>query len=269
MILYKSKEEIEQIRRSCLIVSESLTRVAELLKPGISGLVIDSAAEEVIRDHGALPGFKGFNGFPSTLCISKNEAVVHGIPNDDPFEEGDILSIDCGALFDGYYGDSAYTFALGEVDEAVMQLLAVTRESLYQGISVAVDGNRMGDIGYAVQHYCEQAHKYSIVRELVGHGIGESLHEAPEVPNYGRRGMGTKLKEGLVIAIEPMVNMGRKRVVQASDGWTIRTKDGKPSAHFEHTIAIGRHEADILSDHQMIEATIKNNANLKEVSLKN
>ncbi|NND06337.1 MAG: type I methionyl aminopeptidase [Saprospiraceae bacterium] len=269
MIHYKTQAEIEKIRKSCSMVIEALTRVADLLKPGMDGLTIDAAAEEVIRDYGALPGFKGFNGFPSTLCISKNESVVHGIPDDVPFTETDILSIDCGVLFDGYYGDSAYTFALGEVDNAVMQLLAVTRESLYRGIAKAVEGNRMGDIGHAVQHFCEQEHKYSIVRELVGHGIGEELHEAPEVPNYGRRGMGSKLKQGLVIAIEPMVNMGRKSVVQARDGWTINTKDGKPSAHFEHTVAIGKQGADILSDHTLLEAAIKNNANLKEVSLKN
>ena len=195
MIHYKTEAEIEKIRKSCLIVSEALNRVAELLKPGIDGLTIDAAAEEVIRDHGALPGFKGFNGFPSTLCISKNESVVHGIPNDDPFLEDDVLSIDCGSLFDGYYGDSAYTFALGGVQETVMTLLAVTRASLYRGISKAIEGNRMGDIGHAVQDFCEREHNFSIVRELVGHGIGEELHEAPEVPNYGRRGMGAKLKE--------------------------------------------------------------------------
>lgn len=269
MIQYKTPEQIEKIRRSCLMVSDALARVAELLRPGVDGLTIDAAAEEVIRDHGAIPGFKGYNGFPATLCISRNEAVVHGIPNQVPFRDGDIVSVDCGSLFDGYYGDAAFTFAVGDVEEEVMKLLVATRTSLYLAIDQAVEGNRMGDISFAVQHYCERDHPYSIVRELVGHGIGEQLHEAPEVPNYGKRGMGPKLREGLVIAIEPMVNLGRKQVTQAKDGWTIRTRDGKASAHYEHTVAVGKERADILSDHVRVEAAVKNNANLKEISLKN
>ncbi len=269
MIQYKSAEAIEKVRRSCLIVSDALTRVAELLKPGVSGIEIDSAAEEVIRDHGAIPGFKGYNGFPSTLCVSVNEAVVHGIPSQDVFEDGDIVSVDCGSLFDGYYGDAAYTFAIGDVEKEVMQLLEVTKTSLYRAIDQAIEGQRLGDIGYAVQSFCERDYPYSVVRELVGHGIGEKLHEAPEVPNYGKRGRGIKLKEGLVIAIEPMVNLGRKHVAQAKDGWTIRTKDRKASAHYEHSVAVGKLKADILSDHSGIEEAIKNNANLKEISLKN
>jgi methionyl aminopeptidase len=194
---------------------------------------------------------------------------VHGIPNQVPFRDGDIVSVDCGSLFDGYYGDAAFTFAVGDVEEEVMKLLVATRTSLYLAIDQAVEGNRMGDISFAVQHYCERDHPYSIVRELVGHGIGEQLHEAPEVPNYGKRGMGPKLREGLVIAIEPMVNLGRKQVTQAKDGWTIRTRDGKASAHYEHTVAVGKERADILSDHVRVEAAVKNNANLKEISLKN
>lgn len=269
MIYYKTREQVEKVRKSCLIVSEALTRVAELLGPGSTGLEIDAAAEEVIRDHGAIPGFKGYNGFPSTLCVSVNQAVVHGIPGKHNFEDGDIVSVDCGSLFDGFYGDAAYTFAIGDVDQDIMTLLEVTKTSLHLAIEKAVEGNRIGDIGYAVQNYCERIHNYGIVRELVGHGIGENLHEAPEVPNYGRRGMGTKLKDGLVIAIEPMVNLGRKQVSQASDGWTINTKDGKPSAHYEHTVAILKTGTEKLSDHSGIERAIKNNANLKEISLKN
>ncbi len=269
MIYYKSLEEVGKIRKSCRIVCDALTRVAELIKPGVTGLELDAAAEEVIRDRGAIPGFKGYNGFPATLCISRNDCVVHGIPNDEALQEGDIVSIDCGSLMDGFYGDAAYTFALGDIDDSVMQLLVVTRASLYRGIEAARAGNRMGDIGHAVQSFCEKEHAYGVVRELVGHGIGTSLHESPEVPNYGRRGMGPKLKPGLVIAIEPMVNLGKKHVRQASDGWTIRTRDGLPSAHYEHTIAILNGQTDILSTHTGIEEAIKNNVNLSEISIKN
>jgi methionyl aminopeptidase len=269
MINYKTDAEIEKIRTSCLIVCDALARVAELIGPGVSGKEIDAAAEEVILDHGALPGFKGYRGFPATLCISVNENVVHGIPNGTPFKEGDIVSVDCGSIKDGFYGDSAFTFAIGNVAEDVMMLLNVTRTSLYKAIDQAIAGNRLGDIGFAVQHLCETKHNYSVVRELVGHGIGRQLHESPEVPNYGKRGRGPRLKEGLVIAIEPMVNLGRKEIVQDKDGWTIRTKDYKPSAHFEHTIAVRKGKADILSDHTRIELLTKKNADLKYISTKN
>ncbi|MCB0686168.1 MAG: type I methionyl aminopeptidase [Saprospiraceae bacterium] len=269
MIHYKSAEEIELIRESCLVVSAALTRVAEILRPGVTGLEIDQAAEEVIRDHGAIPGFKGHQGFPATLCISRNECVVHGIPNEIPFKDGDIVSVDCGSIKEEFYGDSAFTFAIGDVNKATMKLLDTTNESLYLGIEQAVEGNRVGDIAYAIQQHCERNHAYGVVRELVGHGVGKSLHEAPEVPNYGRRGSGAKLKLGMVIAIEPMVNLGVKQVMQSNDGWTILTKDRKPSAHYEHTIAIGKDRADILSNHTGIENAIKNNPNLKEISKKN
>ena len=269
MIQYKTDEEIELIRQSCLIVSAALTRVAEMIKPGMTGLEIDAAAEEVIRDHAAVPGFKGLDGFPATLCISRNACVVHGIPNNVPFVDGDIVSVDCGSIKEGFYGDSAYTFALGEVGPEVMKLLEVTQESLYLAINQAIEGNRIGDIGYAVQQFCEREHGYGVVRELVGHGVGKNLHESPEVPNYGRRGVGPKLKQGMVIAIEPMINLGVRQVMQAKDGWTILTKDRKPSAHFEHTVSIGKEKADILSNHTGIVEAIKNNNDLKEISIKN
>ncbi len=269
MIYYKNQVEIEKIRRSCLIVCEALAKVAEMLAPGVTGLDIDQAAEDLIRSSGAKPGFKGYRGFPATLCISRNECVVHGIPNNEPFVEGDIVSVDCGALLDGYYGDAAYTFAIGDVAEETLELLRVTKTSLYKAIDQAVEGKRLGDIGSAVQDLCEKKYSYSVVRELVGHGIGQNLHEGPEVPNYGKRGRGTKLTFGLVLAIEPMVNLGRKEVVQGQDGWTIRTKDFKPSAHYEHTVAIGLEKADILSDHSMLEECIKNNPHVQEISIKN
>ena len=268
MVFYKTDEEIELIRESCLIVCKALTLVAENIRPGISGQAIDKLAEELIHDHKAKPGFKGYNGFPATLCISSNEAVVHGIPSKEAFKDGDIVSVDCGAYLNGFFGDSAYTFALGDVDEATMELLRVTNASLYRGIDMAIVGNRLGDLGNAIQQYCEKEHNFGIVRELVGHGIGRELHEPPEVPNYGRRGRGPILKDGLVIAIEPMVNMGRKEVRQADDGWTIITKDRKPSAHYEHTVAVRKEKADVLSDHSSIEEAVNQNANLKEVSVK-
>jgi len=269
MIYYKTKEEIEKIRASCSIVCEALARVGEIIRPGITGLEINAAAEEVILDLGAIPAFKGYRGFPATLCISVNECIVHGIPNNEPFINGDIVSVDCGSLKDSFFGDSAFTFALGDVPEEVMQLLKVTKQALNEAIQEAVVGKRLGDIGFAVQELCERNHPYSVVRELVGHGIGRNLHEAPEVPNYGKRGRGHRLKEGLVIAIEPMVNLGRKEVVQAKDGWTIRTKDFKPSAHYEYTVAVGKEEVDILSDHSIIEDRIKNNQDVKDISTKN
>lgn len=268
-IYYKTEEEIELIRQSCLLVCKTLAHVASILRPGISGEKIDLEAETFIRDHGAVPGFKGYRGFPATLCVSVNEQVVHGIPDKEQiFEDGDVVSIDCGVLWNKFYGDAAYTFPIGEVSDEVMELLRVTNTALYKGIDQAVIGNRIGDIAFAVQHYVERKHHYGVVRELVGHGLGRELHEAPEVPNYGKRGRGVKLQEGLVIAIEPMVNMGRKDVRTARDGWTVIAKDRKPSAHFEHSIAVRQNGPDILSDHSFIEKAIRNNPELKEVTLK-
>lgn len=267
MIYYKTPEDIEYIRESCLLVSKTLAHVASILKPGVTGMEIDKQAEDFILDHNAKPGFKGYRGFPGTLCISPNDGVVHGIPKDDPFKETDILSIDCGSYLNGYYGDSAFTFAMAGVSDKVMELLVTTNESLYKGIEQATVGNRIGDISHAIQQYNE-ARNYSVVRELVGHGIGKNLHEAPEVPNFGRRGRGPKIKDGLVIAIEPMINMGVKSVKQSNDGWTILTKDNQPSAHYEHTVAITADGTDILSNHGLIEAVIKNNPEIRNISLK-
>ena len=263
MIYYKTPEQIEFIRENCLLVCKTLSIVGEMIKPGITGKKIDEAAEAFIRDHGAVPGFKGYNGFPAALCVSVNEAVVHGIPNGHEFQDGDIVSVDCGVHKNDFFGDAAFTFAIGEVKEETMKLLEVTNESLYLGIDAAISGNRVGDIGFAVQYYVEKKYGYSVVRELVGHGIGKNLHESPEIPNYGKRGRGQKLKEGLVIAIEPMVNMGRKDIRQSDDGWTVITKDKLPSAHYEHTVAITNGKADILSDHSSIFEAIKNNPDVK------
>lgn len=268
MIFYKTAEEIEMIRAACLLNCKALEHVASVIGPGVKGSKIDAEAEQLLRDHGATPGFKNYRGFPATLCISLNAQVVHGIPTDYEFKDGDIVSVDCGTFLDGFFGDAAYTFAIGEVSEEVMDLLHVTKTSLYRGIAAAVTGNRMGDISHAIQSYCEKTHKYGVVRELVGHGIGRNLHEAPEVPNYGKRGKGIKLKEGLVIAIEPMVNLGRKEVIQLDDGWTILAKDRKVSAHFEHTVAVQKGKADILSSHVGVEAAILKNPNVNEVFLK-
>lgn len=267
-IQYKTDEEIEIIRQNCLLVSKTLTHVASLLKEGVTGMEIDREAETFIRDHGAIPGFKGYNDFPATLCISINEVVVHGIPSDKPFNFGDIVSVDCGVFDKGYYGDAAYTFALGEIDREVMKLLVVTRESLAKGIEAAKRDNRIGDISNAIQEYTERVHGYGVVRELVGHGLGRNLHEKPQVPNFGKRGKGVRLQEGLVIAIEPMINLGTRHIKQASDGWTVYTRDRKPSAHYEHTIAIRNGSADILSDHGIIEEQIEKNENLEKISLK-
>ena len=255
MIYYKTIEEIERIRESSLLVARTLAEVAKRIGPGVTSLDLDKLAEEFIRDHGAIPAFKGYNGFPASLCVSPNSEVVHGIPYNKPFKEGDIVSVDCGVLKNEYYGDSAYTFPIGDVSDAVRNLLRVTKESLYQGINAAVEGKRLQDISFEIQTYCE-SHGYSVVRELVGHGIGRKLHEAPEVPNFGKRGSGPKLKQGLVIAIEPMINMGRKNVLHGKDGWTITTQDGLPSAHFEHTIAVGKDKAEILSSFRFIEEAL-------------
>ena len=255
MIYYKTEEEIELVRKSSLLVAKTHAEIAGLIKPGITTLALDKIAEEFIRDNGGVPAFKGYGGFPNTLCMSPNEQVVHGIPNDRLLENSEILSVDCGVVMNGYYGDSAFTYEVGEVDTETKQLLKVTKESLYKGIEQAVAGNRIGDIGYAVQHHAE-SFGYGVVRELVGHGVGKNLHESPEVPNYGRRGKGVMLKEGLVIAIEPMINMGTRRILQHNDGWTITTIDNKPSAHFEHTIVVRKGKAEILSSFEEIEKKI-------------
>ena len=257
MIDYKTEEEIEIQRESSLLVGKTLAEVAKIIKPGVTTLDLDKVAEEFIRDHGAVPGFKGYNDFPSSLCTSVNEQVVHGIPNNKPLEEGDVVSVDCGVLKNDFYGDSAYTFAVGEVSAEIQKLLDVTKQSLQLGLEQAIVGNRVGDIGYTIQKHAE-AHGYGVVRELVGHGVGRALHESPEVPNYGRRRSGLKLKEGLVLAIEPMINLGVKEVRQLNDGWTIVTADGKPSAHFEHDVAIRKGKPEVLSTFEFIEEVLNN-----------
>lgn len=255
MIHIKTEEEIELLRESSLLVGKTLAEVAKLVRPGIETINLDKLAETFIRDHGAEPGFKGYNGFPFTLCISVNEQVVHGFPGRRLLMEGDIVSIDCGVLKNGFYGDSAYTFAVGNVEEEVRLLMERTRESLYKAIDMAVEGNRIGDIGNAVQTHVEQ-YGYTVVRDLVGHGLGRNLHEKPEVPNYGKRGTGVKLQEGMVLAIEPMVNLGTRHVVQLPDGWTISTADKRPSAHYEHDVVVRKGKAEILSTFDYIEAVI-------------
>jgi methionyl aminopeptidase len=255
MMYYKTEEEIDLIRESSLLVAKTLAEIAGLIKPGITTQALDEIAEEFIRDNGGMPAFKGYNGFPNTLCVSPNNQVVHGIPNGRALKDGDILSVDCGVVMNGYYGDSAFTYEVGEVNVQIKQLLKVTKESLYKAIEMAVSGNRVGDIGYAVQKHAE-SFGYGVVRELVGHGVGKNLHESPEVPNYGRKGKGILLKEGLVIAIEPMINMGERGIMQHNDGWTITTLDNKPSAHFEHTIVVRKGKAEILSSFVEIEKKI-------------
>lgn len=252
MIYLKTDEEIELMRAANLLVGRTLAEVARLIAPGVTTRQLDKRAEEYIRDHGATPAFLGYNGFPGSLCTSVNDAVVHGVPSDKVvLREGDIVSVDCGTKLAGFTGDSAYTFAVGEISSEVYDLLLTTRQSLYIGIEQAVAGRRTGDIGHAVQQYCE-ARGYHVVRELVGHGIGQSMHEAPEVPNYGRRGTGTELRSGMCICIEPMINIGSKNVSMARDGWTILTKSRKPSAHFEHCVAVRDGKADILSSFDFI-----------------
>ena len=255
MIFYKTRDEIELIRKSSLLVGKTLAEVAKRVKPGVTTLELDKVAEEFIRDNGASPSFKGYGGFPNSLCTSVNEAVVHGVPNDIPLEEGDIVSVDCGVYLNEFHGDSAYTFEIGEVKPEVKKLIEVTKECLNKALEVAVSGNRIGDIGFAVQQHAE-SNSYGVVRDLVGHGLGRSLHEKPEVPNYGKRGRGYKMKEGLVLAIEPMINMGTKDVMQLKDGWTIVTRDGKPSAHFEHDVAIMKGEVEVLSTFEYIEEVL-------------
>jgi methionyl aminopeptidase len=255
MIYYKTTEEIEKLRASNLLVSKTLGELAKFIEPGITTAELDRIAESFIRSHGAVPAFLGYNGYPKTLCTSVNEQVVHGIPSSYKLKEGDMLSIDCGVILEGYVGDSAYSFEVGEVSPKIKELLRVTKESLFIGVQEAVSGNRIGDIGFAIQNHCEQ-HGYSVVREMVGHGLGKNLHEEPEVPNYGRKGTGVKLNKGLVICIEPMINMGKRHIVQENDGWTIRTADKLPSAHFELAVAVGDKEVDILSSFSYLEEVL-------------
>ena len=255
MIYLKTDEEIELLRESNLLVGMTLGELAKWIAPGITTLKLDKIAEEFIRDHGAVPGFLGYGGFPNTLCVSVNEQIVHGFPSNYELKDGDIVSIDCGTLKNGFNGDSAYTFCVGEVAYDVRRLLKTTKESLYLGIEQAVEGKRVGDISNAVQTYCEKK-GYSVVRELCGHGVGKRLHEDPEVPNYGRRGCGPLLKSGVVIAIEPMINLGSRNIVIERDGWTTRTRDRKPSAHFEHTVAVREGKADILSSFKYVEEVL-------------
>jgi len=255
MIKYKTRDEIELMRESAQIVSRTLGMLAAEVRPGVTPLYLDHLAEEYIRDCGGQPGFLGLYDFPNTLCMSLNEQVVHGIPTDKPLNEGDIISIDCGVLKNGFYGDHAYTFEVGEVTEQVKELIRVTKEALNLGIAQVRKGNRIGDISFAIQQHAE-GHGYGVVRELVGHGLGKKMHESPEVPNFGRRGRGPVIKDGLVIAIEPMINLGTKNVKQLSDGWTVITADKMPSAHFEHNVAVVDGKAEILSTFKYVEEAL-------------
>ena len=263
MIKYKSDEEIELIRQSSLLVGKTIAAVAQMLRPGITTASMDAVADEFIRSHGGVPAFKGFKKYPASICVSVNSQVVHGIPGKYELKEGDVVSVDCGVVMNSFYGDSAYTFIVGEADEKVKNLLRVTKECLYRGIEHAVAGKRVGDISHAVQLHAE-SNGYSVVRELVGHGIGRQLHEKPEIPNYGRKGDGKTLQENMTIAIEPMINMGKRNVTQDRDGWTIRTADGMPSAHFEHTVAVRKDRAEILSTFEYIEEVLLKN---KEIAV--
>lgn len=262
MMIYKTNEQVELMRKSALLVSHTLAEIAVLLRPGISTLSIDQRIGEIIHDHGAIPSFLNYKGYPFNSCISVNDVVVHGFPGKEELKEGDIATIDIGVILDGWHGDHAYTFAIGDPGDEAMRLIRVTKESLYKGIEKAVAGNRIGDIAFAIQEHTEKKHGYGVVRELVGHGLGRSLHEDPQVPNYGKRGTLQKLKEGLVLAIEPMINMGKKDVFTEDDGWTVRTKDGKPSVHFEHDVCVRKGKADILSDYKPIEKAEEMNPNL-------
>lgn len=255
MLYYKTDEEVGLLRESNLLVSRTLAELARHIQPGVTTLYLDRLAETFIRDHNAVPAFKGYGGFPNCLCTSVNEEVVHGIPSDYVLKEGDIISVDCGVILNGWYGDSAFTFPVGQINEGVRRLLDFTRASLEEGVKAAVAGNRVGDISSAVQATAEGG-GYTVVRELVGHGLGKRLHEAPEVPNYGRKGTGPKMDKGLVICIEPMINMGRKETVQMRDGWTIKTADGNPSAHFEYAVAVDRGKPDILTTFEFIEEVL-------------
>lgn len=262
MMIYKTDEQVELMRQSALLVSKTLSEIAKILKPGITTLSIDKIIGEYIRDHQAIPSFLNYNGYPFNSCISVNDVVVHGFPGTKELVEGDIISVDIGVILNGWHGDHAYTFAIGDPGDKVMQLIQITKESLYKGIEKAIAGNRIGDIAFAIQEHTERKNGYGVVRELVGHGLGRSLHEDPQVPNYGKRGSGTKLKEGLVLAIEPMINLGKRDVYTEDDGWTVRTSDGKASVHFEHDVCVKKGNADILSDYSIIEKEEVANPNL-------
>lgn len=254
-IYYKSVEQIELIRESSLLLSKTLGEIAKIIAPGVQTAALNQLAETYIRDHGGIPAFLNYSGFPYSLCISVNDQVVHGFPGEYVMQEGDLVSIDCGVILNNYYSDSAYTFAIGDVDQSLKKLMQVTQECLRLGIEKAVAGMRTGDIGYAIQEHAEK-NGFGVVKELVGHGVGIQLHEKPEVPNYGKRGTGTKLEEGMVIAIEPMINLGRAGVKFWDDGWTVSASDGKPSAHYEHTVAIKKGKADVLSTFEFIEEVL-------------
>ncbi len=266
MIFLKTKDEIELIRESCLTVSRTLAHVARFLQPGVTTKELDRIAEEFIQNCGGKPAFKGYQGFPATLCISVNDTVVHGIPGDYRIKDGDLVSVDCGVELNGFFGDSCYTFLVGNATAGKQKLCTVTRRCLELGIEQALEGKRLGCIGHAVQKHAELA-GFSVVREMVGHGIGRQLHEDPQVPNYGRTWQGIKLQAGMVLAIEPMINAGSRKIFQSDDGWTVKTIDGKPSAHYEHTVVVGYDTAEVLSDFNLIENEIKKNSNLWQNSL--
>jgi methionine aminopeptidase, type I len=255
MLYFKTDEEVGLLKESNMLVSRTLAEIARYIKPGVTTLYLDSIAETFIRDHSAIPAFKGYGGFPKTLCTSVNDEVVHGIPSDYSLKEGDIISVDCGVILNGWYGDSAFTFAVGKIKDEVKSLLEFTRASLEEGVRAAVAGNRVGDISSAVQMKAESG-GFSVVRELVGHGLGRKLHEPPEVPNYGKKGAGPKMEKGLVLCIEPMINLGKKETIQMADGWTIKTADGKPSAHFEYAVAVNKGKADVLTTFEFIEEVL-------------
>jgi methionyl aminopeptidase len=262
MMILKTNEQVELMRQSALLVSKTLSEIAKMLKPGLTTQAIDNRIGQFVRDHHAIPSFLNYRGYHFNSCISVNDVVVHGLPNKNELKEGDIVSIDIGVILNSWHGDHAYTFSIGEPADDVKQLIQVTKESLYKGIEKAIAGNRVGDISFAIQEYTEKKHGYGVVRELVGHGLGRNLHEDPQVPNYGKRGSGSKLKEGLVLAIEPMINLGKRDVYTEEDGWTVKTKDGKPSVHFEHDVCIRKGKADILSDYRIIEKEEDVNPNL-------
>jgi methionyl aminopeptidase len=262
MILYKTEAEIAMMKQSATLVSKTLTEVAKVLKAGMTTLEIDKLCADFVRDNKGIPSFLNYRGYPHNICASVNDVVVHGFPNNKPLREGDVVSIDMGVILNGWHGDHAYTFLIGEMSDEVLQLVRVTKESLYKGIEKAIVGNRVGDISYAIQEYTEKQHGYGVVRELVGHGLGRSLHEDPQVPNYGKRGDGKRLKENAVLAIEPMINLGTREVYTEADGWTVRTRDGKPSVHFEHDVCVKKNKALILSDYSIIEAAEQANSNL-------
>ena len=262
MIIYKTEAEIALMKEAATLVSKTLTEVAKILKPGVTTMQLDELCASFVRDHKAVPSFLNYRGYPHNICASVNDVVVHGFPNNEALKDGDIVSIDMGLILNGWHGDHAYTFILGEVEKEVLDLVRVTKESLYKGIEKATVNNRVGDIAFAIQEHTEIKHGYGVVRELVGHGLGRSLHEDPQMPNYGKRGTGPKLKENLVLAIEPMINLGKKEVFTDEDGWTIKTADGKPSVHFEHDVCVKKGKALILSDYSIIETAEKANNNL-------